>query len=630
MGIAAPYFRQHPWQRRLLTLWLMVLLGVGGVWLSRDWIIDRRLVELLDSPNARRRHIAMKQAAARARERPELVARLECALDSESDRMFSGAAEVLIRVRQFDVPRRRGEHLDRYWSVNLAVATGPTPSSRRTRVVALHDLLLAGRDNVYVRGAAARAGEDEDPKLRGAAAPLGARLGDDALLGKLLGDDDPDVRALAAASAGLAARKGLIDPIEALFDTPAVPSDRVAAADALARLDPKRFAPDICKAIVAAAEAPDQAEMLDHLLAAAPLLGADAAGETVLGVLKTFRSRKRPPPAMALIAASRMELTGARELLPGIIDDLIARGDDIKVGQAAVLAAAVRAAHQLKLPPATFTRVIKTFWDPRMAPAIIHAAEALGDLGDPADADLLELLATAAEDDRAPVPSAAAAVALFKLEPGASRTFDILRAACDSSDGLAGDYIAWRLPRTRHADHARFVTARLMASDVYSDSVRSTAAMLLAMMARGTPEADRAAALIGARAATLARNMEAKPTVAGTYECALAILGRSEAAETLQFYLAGDVFPRRRVLTALLLTGQAGGFDHVLARPGYHAETIDAYLAGRLMWRVYDDLGARLPAFDIAAPRHVRHRQGRLCRDDYLIHRKAILESLRK
>ena len=60
-----------------------------------------------------------------------------------------------------------------------------------------------------------------------------------------------------------------------------------------------------------------------------------------------------------------------------------------------------------------------------------------------------------------------------------------------------------------------------------------------------------------------------------------------------------------------------------------HAEAIDSFLTGRGLAEVYGTVAPSLSAFDHDAPAHVRYFQCRILRDDYLIHRRAILDPMR-
>ncbi len=626
MGLIARYFRLHPWQRRMMALSLTATVGAVAMWLCYDTLYDRKLVARLASADLKDRIAAIDHATARAKQRPALIRRLERTLDTPEDIHFSAVVDVLSRCGRFDTPDRRGAHRDRYAVISLA-ATDRTDGALRQRLIWLQKLTLAERDNTHVRRGAALAAEDPSAEVRAAAGALVARLGDDGLLRQLLGDADADVRAVAAIDAGVAERSACAPALAAMLAEPRTDSDLAAAAYALARLQPKARGKRIAAAIDAACRA-GKADLLDKLLVAAALLDRDVAAPAVTGVLDHYRSAGKAPPAMAIVAGGKIGLDSLAQRLPAIVDGLLARGDEITVGETVVLAAAMKAGHRLKMPPDIFIKAIRKFWDPRIAAAMILAAEALGDRAAGDNAEAAELLATAIHDRRAPVAAAAAAVALFKLKPGEAT--EHLRTAVESPPGLTADYVAWNLPRAGHGPYAQVIAAKFFAPREYNNAVRCAGAMLVAMFARGGPEAGQARDLIGRRLVGGPLGGETDPVVRGSYQCALLMLGDRCLTQRVAMLRTGQAISRRRVLTALALTGCEEGFDHVLARARFHPSMVDGYLAGRLMMRMYAALAPRMPALDIDAPAAVRYWQARICREYYLTHRRTILEGLRK
>jgi len=227
------------------------------------------------------------------------------------------------------------------------------------------------------------------------------------------------------------------------------------------------------------------------------------------------------------------------------------------------------------------------------------------------------------------VASAAAAVGLFRLSP--DRALEALRNACASPVWLAGDYVAWHLGR----DEARCLQAwevarRLFGPGVYSDSARAAAAVLLSMLARNTGRAEVVARALEERFARQKRRSDADPYLRGAYACALLTLGRRDLADEVRTLVESTAFPARRGLTALVLAGEAAGFDHVLAGDSFDPARMDSFLTGRLMARVYASVVPDMPAFDVEAPAAVRAWECRLLRDHYLIHRRAILGRMRR
>ena len=85
------------------------------------------------------------------------------------------------------------------------------------------------------------------------------------------------------------------------------------------------------------------------------------------------------------------------------------------------------------------------------------------------------------------MPAAAAAVALFRLDARGAR--EPLRTVCESEAYLAGDYVAWHLSRIG-GPAAWELAEEFFGPRVYNKALRSTGAMLRAMLARGTDRAS--------------------------------------------------------------------------------------------------------------------------------------------
>jgi len=656
MWVLVRYFRQHPWQRRSLTASLAAIIGVSAAWVALPLIRDRQILNLLgaDHPIDQQRGIAWAVRVAAAD--PRLVDRLERALPTAPDRLFAGIAEVLNRLGRFRTAQRPGEQLDRYWAMNLAAAAGP--GAARARGVWLHEIILGGRDNRHVRGALACAAGDAAAEVRAASAVLAARLGDDAALMRLLADAEPAVRAAAAIDAGLAGRRGCLDALANAFAQPASDTERAAAGYALARMDGQRRAKDIADAIDAADRA-GKTDLRDLLLSAAGALRDPAVGDAVAAVLDRAAKADRIPPAMAFVAAGKMRLQQAGPHIAPCLAKIRARQADksLTYADAETLAAAIQAARRLNLPvDGNVAAAMARLWHESTSRAMLLAAEMLAEVGPgattttsapsgrrptsaalrrattvPAEAlvthaDVVESLRQGAERADTPVPAAAAAVALLML--GSDQADDALRSACESETWLAGDYVAWRLWLWGHP-RAGAVAAALFAPHEYNKAVRSAGAVLWALLARRTRQAEAVAIAIESRLLGGAYGGEKDPFVAGSYHCALLILGRGEFAEQVVALAEADTFPKRRALTALVLSGHPAGLDLVFAGSQYNPVTIDGYLTGRLMARVYAATVPGWPGFDVDAPVAVRHWQCRIVRDFYLIHRRGIGERMR-
>ena len=611
MRVLLAYFRANPWQRRALTVLLAAIVGFGVALLMLPWVEDLRLIAALGSGDADRRAGAVALAAMRAGDRPAFLRRLEAALDSPDDARFAAAAEALGRIKRFPPPGRGGDCQDRLWRVKLAA--GGDPQSIALRLVSVHELVRAGRDNEHARAALALAAGDAEPEVRAAAALLAARLGDDAALTKLLGDKEASVRAAAALDAALAGRTALTGPIAKVFQNAQADAEKADAAYALARLAPGDYAGQIAQAVVQA-QREGKDELLGKLLHVAALpkmydpalaglreqdLKADTTAAAVMQVFRFAGGGGKSPPHMALVAAGKMQLVTARPHVLAVIKGIVdADKSKLTTADAQRLAAAVNAAGRLDAAPPTFAGVMKELWHPRTGLAMILSAEALAQAG-PGPAmtsdQIVALLTQAAGQEGTSLQAAAAAVAIFRHAP--DKAAEHLRTACESQAWLVG--------------------------------VTSAGAMLLAMLARGTARAP------GAEKAMLDRlrggplGPERDPYLAGSYKCALLALGHQEFADETVAMVRTSDFPRSRGLTALLLAGRAEGLDLVLGAAAGSAEEIDSVLTGWLMCRVYPAVVEGLPPYDIDAPAAVRLWQCRILRDYYLIHRRAILDRMR-
>jgi len=604
-----------------MTLSVAGILGVAAAWVIVPILRTRDMLEMLAADDAARRREGIERAEFYARRRPGLIEELEDRLDASDDRRFSAIMEVLSRLGRYDSPRRTGQQKDRYFAINFHAAGLPSP-----RLTWLYRTTLGGRDNASVRRTLAGALADGSIEVRAEGAVLAGRLGDEKALRALLADGDPTVRARAAEAAGLAGRTGCADAVGALLAGERTDAELASAAFALARLDAPRHAPAIL-AVAEQALSAGRDALVEKLLVVAADLPPQAAGAFVRKVLA--RDGARLPPATAFVAARKLKLTEALPPATAAIDRLIAGKEKMTVGEAMVLAAAVRAADELGGPPELFRRAIEELWHPGpgVSLAMVFAAEALGKREETLkDPEALSLLSAAAEDGRAPLAaaSAAAAVALYRLDPQSPRAAAALRAAAGSEAYLAGDYVAWHLGRSPQGQGAAEVAAEFLAPGVYDAAVRSTGALLLAMAYRGTDKASTAEQIVRARLYPPGYPVEPDPFVAGTYQCALMILGAGGFEEDVIRLSRADLFPKRRALTALMMAGDPTGLDRMLAEKLPDPERIDSYLSGRLMARVVRALAPTLTGVDLDAPVAVRYWQCRLLRDDYLIHRQSL------
>ncbi len=640
------YLKQHPWQRRAVTACVAAIAGVALAWVAWPTYRDWQILKLLSSAEASQRQRGIDWAVEVARREPQFARRLAGRLASEGDLKFAGIAEVLNRLGLFNAAHVPPEQIDRWRAVNIAAAQGRADSAELRRLM-LHALILDGRDNGEVRRGLALAAGDAEEDIRAASAVLAARLGEDGTLEKLLSDVSAQVRSAAAIDAALAGRGACLAKIAGIFEHPATDDDLSSAAYALARLAPDRFAAPIAERAVLAAGA-DNEELLGRMLYVAAVLGHARAGGAVEKVLALARQAKQFPPPMAFVAAGRMGLASAEGEIRRAIEESLRLGTKLTLADVESLAGAIHAARRLKLPVADqVARVMGALWQERTTMAMILSAELLGDgplvmgkaflhegrlvlattipaRGPLAENEIAEILRRAATRPGTPVPSVAAAVALFKIAPHVAT--EGLRLACESEQWLAGDYLAWHLARDqRQQQNAWHIAREFFRPEMYDKGAWSAAAVLMAQLLRGHPEAQGLAASLEERI-----SRERDPFLIGSYQCALLILDHRKYAGAVAELARSDAFPKRRALTALVLAGEPEGLDMVFAAEPFDPGRMDAYLTGRLMAQVYSAVAPELPEVDVDASQAVRFWQCRIARDFYLIHRRAVLDRMRK
>ena len=662
MNAFLTYFRLHPWQRRVMTGLIAAIAGVSLACVLLPRLQDYRLIGRLGSASLRERKQAITDAVYRAGDRPEFVRRLQALLGEADDEQFAAAGEVLRRIGKFPPPGRV-EYEDRLYSITLAedAKSGAGPALRIKR---LRQLTVSGRDNAYVRRALAIAAADGEAVVRAEASLLAARLADDVALSKLLADESPAVRGAAALNAALAGRDQLTPTIAEVFASAKDAGARADAAYALARLAPQESRAPIAIAIAQEWQK-GRGALVDKLLHVATLMGvcdaamvaaSDFGEETVPGairyVLRSAKLSDRTTPDMALLAAGKIGLADAREyVLAAIATILKTDKTKLTIGDARRLAAAIEAADALGEPAGLFTDVMAKLWHGRTTPAMVLSAEAVGRrAGEGAALDnggIVNLLVLAAEADKAPLASAAAAAALLKWDP--ERGASLVREALTDDVYLVGDYVAWRLsgrdgPGDGGADDARRVAESLLAPGERNHNVRGAAAMWLAMLARGSDWADKAAEPILRRLQGGPYAPERDPYLAASYKCALLILGRDEFADDVVELLRGTDFPPSRSLTALVLAGRPEAMDYIFKvdigeagilsdLAGWQRKRVLAaeqmFAADALLGRLLRRQAPELPPYDLAAPAGVRLWQRRIMRNYYYIHRRAILDRMK-
>ncbi len=652
MGAILRYFRTHPWHRRLLTVSLTIIVALAAAMLLRPRVRDYLILRDLRSAEEGTRLAAIPVAAARVAERPEFLARLEDALDVPDDAAFTAVAAALDEAGEFYVPRRRGEYVDRF-RLHEFQAVGHLPSRlerllRRRGIVI--QALWAGRDNRHVRRLLALAGGDEEARVRESAALLAGRLGDDAILRRLVADDEPRVAAAAAVSAGVGGRDALFDAVVALIDN--ADAERAAAgAYAAALLRPAEASAPICRRLEAAGDD----DLRDRLLHVVTVLHDARSREVVLGMLSAAREAGKYPPAMALVASAFADLPEAdRAAFCGDVKAVIA-GARRDVWSSAQVMAAIEAAD---VAGVDVVEELCALWlsETWSAPGgevagplrqdfelmWVHAMGLLGrqagarPAADPARERAVAVLANVADyyDPRAwqrgfrtmPVASAAAAAALWRL--GYPKADALVRDIAGMGERLACDHLAWDVGRGGGERALALGFGMLPALEAppgqaeLNDDVRGTGALLLAFAAETPGQKASAIARVAERLAGGRRGPETNPTVVDMYRCALLMLGQRERVETVREMLRR--LPQRRAMTALLVARDQATLDRLLGGIAYRPGEIDGMLTDEGLAEVLAATDPDLPGIDAAAPAGVRAWQARLLQHHYPWYRAGL------
>ncbi len=695
MGQLASYFRQHKWQRRLLTTSLIILAAIGTAIFAYPVAIDRLIIHNLGSDDSGVRTNAIVRAIARATKnpatlrriadsldtrnekrfrsvltvlryfllrdpnRPPALERLAEALETDDESRFQAVAATLRDAARFDVPDRKGIHIDRMRAIDIVGSLDEKNPTRGAyaRAVFTSEAVLCGRDNKYVRRALAAATSDPSSKVRRLAALLAARLDAREALGKLLDDDDPPVVATAAMGAGLAGRKSHLAALKRLlrFDLPGDAKGRIgvqsAAALAIALLDGQGSA----EMLASMTTSTNDARLRDRLLHVLTLLDAPAAKAGVLAIFDEARKANTQPPTAALIAAGKLRIVQAGDDIRGVLSAALRRPDQIYDSQ---LLAAIQSADALKLPVRReIFDICRKYWDPRNELLLAAAARVLGrqaKLDQPLRHDApsrrecigaLQMAAvwetppatrptaTSPASFRTPLASSAAAIALWEL--GAKGAENFVRDAAGAWTTLPGDYVAWHLSRLDRAE-AYKLGLRLLPplgappeQRVYNKNERATGAMLLALSA-GANQSVEARRRVRSRLEGGDMGGEKDFYLAGAYRCALLMLGDAGQDRMIFELLEVGAFPQRRAVTALCAAGDKRALDWILWNPGIDEKDIIELLTGRGIGEVLETLAPQLPRVDTAAEDDLAQWQVRILRNYYAIHRSKISPGLQR
>ncbi|MFB3891454.1 MAG: hypothetical protein ACE15C_05455 [Phycisphaerae bacterium] len=379
----------------------------------------------------------------------------------------------------------------------------------------------------------------------------------------------------------------------------------------------------------------------DARQAVASACGVGAAATGPAGAGETFS------PAAAIWAAGKLNLEKADPMIRSVLALAAARDRSITLPQAF---SAVQAADALKLPVRKEANdLCVNLWTdrPEFRRLLTAAAELLGRQTDlpqagrtdaPDRAECIKTLQQAARysenmpapspgDENAgnsatPVPSAAAAVALWELKAPLADDF-VGEAAAE--DALAGDYIAWRLafgPRPSEAFDLglKMLPSPRAATRYFGENEKSAGAMLLALSAKTPDQRKQAMDRITERLGT----GQGDPLTMGSYRCALLILGDARQLEPAKGLLQSGSFPLRRVLTALLAAGDLDTMDWLLCSPQLTDDELANVLLADGMADVLPAVAPSLPRVDGAGEYDLTIWQIRILRDAYALSRGTL------
>ena len=647
--------RTHPMGVMLLTS-LLTLGAMGATVIFYPHWSDQRLIDKLGSREYLVRSQAIVECAARAKTREPMKHKLIASLDTESDTQFFAIVSALNAAGLFKTSVHDPLHVDR--AMVIEFATAPDPN---TQVWLLTQIINKRHDNRYIRQALTSAAASKDVKVRTKGALLAALLKDDAVLGELLGDEDPAVRAAAALDAGLAGRSALGPAlVEKLSD----PDSKVIAnaAAGLARLNPTEYSPKLCRLLAETKDA-DLRERLFHVMT---LLNNDIAKQAV--------SNLKASTSMMILATGKL---GSEDAATDIRTVLATAVKDPKTDRYLVHSAIV-AADDLNIPVrAELYNICKEYWnpDPRAELLFASAARLLGrqaanDTGQASDAPTrLEcegLLISAAyyahrqpttgpaaPVQTTPMASAAAATAFWLLNPSSDPTIQFKKAASQPDGGtieftarsavgakvvmdaartsiLAGDYIAWYVARSGRPEAFELALRMLppinapSGQHIYNENLRGAGAMMLALGAKTDEQKQIAIQRITERLEPgKDHSGEDDPVLAGRYRCALLMLGERDQLETVldQRNDGGHAVPA--AFTALIFAGEIETLDYLLSNTHIPTQDVAAYMMYDGLDRVLAECAGSLPTIDKSAPATIQLWQAKILRNYYVLHRGA-------
>ena len=681
MKVVLTHLRAHHWQRRILTLSLALIVGAVAAMILFPLGRAQWLVWRLSGPDPAVRAQAMTWGVPLAAQSPLTVRRLNAALDGADDRTFFAIVVLLRQVKAFDTPQRPPAQLDRLRAIDMkATHSAEHPeSATQGRRLLLQQTILAGRDNPYVRDILRQAATDESPKVRAAAGVLAARLKDLPAMARLLTDADASVAGEAAIDAALGGLSEMAQPIAAAMKVSADADVQAACAYALARLAPRQYSPEICGLLQSA----KNESLRDWLPDVAALLDDEAARQVVRNILEDARRAHLLAPAEALLAAAKLKMASAGPWAKETLSAAASGDARLKESQ---LLAALELADRLNLPVRREVNdLCRALWEPRYTMTLVAAARLLGkqailpqdDPNAPTAEECMQTLrlgavfsridqpatqsATQAASEPAvvttPLPSAAAATALWLLQP--SVTYMRRQSASDEANGLLelridrdasafyihvaasqdsslpADYISWHLSRSGAKEAFELGLSLLpppvnpnvprdrQPLRVYNANARAAGVMLLALAWRTSEQKQQAVerlrfrlggGYLGNMPSLLDRAM---------YECGLLALGRNEFRPEVEMLLLAD-FPPRRAITALCAAGDRAVLDWMLGDTQTSDDEVIYLLINTWSAEVLAAAVPELPRLDFAQNDAMRRRQVRILRDYYAIHREGI------
>lgn len=626
-------------------------LGIGALVaiLTYPYIRDQLVIRELGDENPNVRINAIFRARNLARASEATVSRLNDALDTNNDVQFAAIASVLKAIEKFYVPSRPMIQIDRSNMIDLDTPLrgidAEEAAQSRWRILA--ELTLNDRDNIYIHRALKIASGDKAPAVRELATILAGRLGADAVMKKLLADDNPLVSAAAAFSIAAAKRTALTGQLEKLFKNSKDMEVISAAIYALAVIQPKKASPRICELL----KATENPILRDRLLHVMTILKDTHARETVLGILTDARTAEKYPSAMAILVAGKLKISAAEK---DIRDTLSGKRSKGKLTEAHLLAA-IEGADRLDLPVYKEVDILcRKLWGEDYTLMLISAARLLGKQvsAHASDADRKAIINTLMKAAwyqsetttkpavkrkiiTTPLPSAAASVALWLLDAPESESC-LIQTACETTI-LPGDYVAWHVAMNGDANKAFALGLKMLPAldaplrlHVYNDNERSAGAMLLALCARTTQQKRQAVKRIASRLEGGKFGGEDDFCTAGAFRCALLILGQKNQLDLVRHLRSIDNFPDRRVLTALLVTADRPTLDWMLFNTFISAKDIDFWITSLGLGQVLRKLAPSLPPVDTAAFTELRLWQVRIVRHYWGVRRNRIKLGLKR